>query len=90
MLFDGTERMLGLGPDAGLEILQFIDQSLVRTALVKCLALAKLHGHMPSNMQVFSLISLCRALVYGLCEDIAFLAVGSRMINDLFLEQVRV
>ena len=38
---DHAERMLGLGANAGLERLQFIDQPLARTALVQCLALAR-------------------------------------------------
>ncbi len=40
---DDAERMLGLGTDAGLELLQFIDQPLARTALVQCLALARVN-----------------------------------------------
>ncbi len=58
LLLDHAERMLGLGADAGLELLQFVNQLLASTVLVQRAALAWPHGHMPIDIEVFGFIAL--------------------------------
>ena len=78
---DDPKRVLDLGPDAGLGLLQFLQDLAHRRALVRHPELAGHHGHMPVHFRVLDLnfFSLLDAPVARVREDVSFLSMQQDM-----------
>ena len=75
--FDHSKRVFNLGPDAGLGLLQLLQNGAHRGALVQRLAFAGRHGHMPVRL-VFALLNFLSLLdtpVARVGVDVCFLAM---------------
>jgi hypothetical protein len=73
LALDHPKRMPHLGPDAGLDLLQLLDQSVTAAAVVQRLALARSHRHVPVHSR--RLGPLHGALVTRIGKHVRLLAV---------------
>jgi hypothetical protein len=88
LAFDHPEGGLHFGPNAGLDLLQFVDQGVYSFALLKSPALTRLHGKLPVSPRVlrFNLFALGDAAVTGVCEYNSLFTVQQSMrLRDLVL-----
>jgi hypothetical protein len=77
LALDNPKRMLDLGADAGLDLLQLLFERVARSALVHHSALARHHGDVPVDMRVLRLnfLALVNAPVARVGIDLLFLPV---------------
>jgi hypothetical protein len=70
LAFDHPEGVFHLGPNAGLDLLQLVDQGVYSFALLQSPALTRHHGNLPVNPGVLrlNLLALGDAAVAGICE----------------------
>lgn len=80
LALDDPKRVFYLGPDAGLEFFQLLDQAVAFTPGVQRLAFTRRHGHMPGGLMVSCLdfLALVHTPVTGVGKDIRLLPVQQR------------
>ena len=77
LAFDHPEGVFHLGPNAGLDLLQLVDQGVYSFALLQSPAPARHHGNLPVHTGVLrlNLLALGDAAVAGVCEYNIFFTV---------------
>ena len=79
LTLDHSERVLHLGTDVSLELLDSIHDRIQCIALVQCSAHSPSHGHMPVDIHALRLFSLANPLVVGICIDACLVSMQQGM-----------
>lgn len=74
LAFDDAKRVLDLGPDAGLDLLQFIHELIDLAFGIELGALTRAHGDIPAH-GLLGIRAFVRALVAGIAPSLGFFAV---------------
>ena len=77
LALDYPKRMFDIGPDAGLDLPDLLEQLVVASAHVYCPALAWAQGHMPIDSRCLG--PLHRPLVARIGEPVGFFSLQQRM-----------
>ena len=78
LALDDSERVLHLGPDAGLEVFKLIEHRAHRSGFVQRLAFARAHRHMPVRLDALRLLARGHTLVARVGKHIGFFTVHQR------------
>ncbi len=79
LAFDDAKRMLDLGADSGLDVLDLIRDGVLRIAPVEQAAQAGAHGNVPARGDVLRVLALVHALVARIGEHFGFLPMHQRV-----------